>query len=93
MNYTPIERKCDDRLIAEGLLQFFENDLTLAGLTDFQFFVRDARVRVLGCVSSLGDREILEAMIRRIPGVTRVENRIRIQDERARSTARFLDRA
>jgi len=83
MRYRAVESKCEDRLIAEGLMQFFEHDLSLAGLTDFQFFVRDAHVRVLGSVSSLGDRDILETLIRRIPGVSRVENRIRIRNERA----------
>lgn len=80
LRYFSLSRPSTDHLIANELLDFFEKDLSLANISGIQFHVRDSNVRVSGSIGSRTDRDILLMLVRRVPGVRTVENRLHVQN-------------
>jgi osmotically-inducible protein OsmY len=78
LRYFSSSSPSTDRLIAFELLDYFEKDLSLANISGIHFHVRDSNVRVTGCIGTHSDRDILLTLVRRVPGVRSVENRVRI---------------
>ena len=71
-----------DREIAERLLNLFEDDLEMADISGIRFFVRSGTVLVQGLVTSATDRQQLLSIVKQIPGLRSVENRLQTVQER-----------
>ncbi|MCH8276091.1 MAG: BON domain-containing protein [Bacteroidetes bacterium] len=71
-----------DREIAERLLNLFEDDLEMADISGIRFFVRSGTVLVQGLVTSAADRQQLLSIVKQIPGLRSVENRLQTVQER-----------
>ncbi len=77
-----------DKEIAERLLTVFEEDLELADISGIRFFVRSGSVLVQGLLTSATDRHHLLSIVKQIPGIRAVENRIQTVQERLSASAK-----
>ena len=69
-----------DEALARRLYKTFEDDLELAAVRGLQFFVQNGTVTLFGTVRSTLDAELFTTLVRQVPGVKAVDEKLQVVD-------------